>query len=350
MPGIFGGLAGALGNAEEIAREQDLQNQQLARQKKLDQAAEQDRQIQQAALLAGLRQQGVVPTSDATGDTETQTPNVAAMLGGIGAAPVASQPITTTVDAGHRYQQLGTSGFSQDLTSPTLPQVQARIQLAKQQQDEQQRMAFLRAMRPDLADKSDEQLAGVASDPATFREYIKPPASGRAAAPATQTGPDGTLYQWNPTQGAWVPAPGPNGKPVRVHVPNGNGAAQAAEDVAERQRVQSHRAYVAKQAAAYQQPVRGQYGTMTPGLSQDAAMKKATQEADAIYGPVTTPGSSSPAPVTPPKSGSKTPQQAADAAWQLIQSGQATVAQALNSPSLSDAAKAILRQKAGRPQ
>ncbi len=124
MPSIIaGGLARAFADSGEIANERE-------RKKKAEEEAKRTRAMQMAAAYAGLSQQGI-----------SQQP---------GGNP------------------LGDTGYYQDPAKTP----NALAQLAAGQK-RQQRIAVLRR-HPDLADRSDDELAAVADDDGLFEKYAAP--------------------------------------------------------------------------------------------------------------------------------------------------------------------------------
>jgi hypothetical protein len=159
------------------------------------------------------------------------------------------------------------------------------------------------------------------------------------------------------TPGSYVmpQAPG-NGPPVPQRLPgvtpSGGGTGDAQAAIAERQRVNGWRAAYSRALARYQTPQADPVtGLKTAAMSSADAQSQAAADASAAYGPPpqnTTAGQSPKG--TPTGRGGTarvqpTPADSATAkiAAQRIKSGQATLAQAMASPSLSDGVKALLQ-------
>lgn len=153
------------------------------------------------------------------------------------------------------------------------------------------------------------------------------------AIPAPKTIRSGSGYaQWNPATGKF----------------ESNGV--AAPDLASTspEYLATHRENeIRKRAFALMKPQPGKYaGIRTPGLDQDAALARASQEYDAAASAA---GTAKPGRSAAPSGngGARSPQDAATATELLIRSGKITLDHALSSPYLSDAAKTELQKRMG---
>lgn len=151
---LAGGMAQANQTADEIrrAREQDA--------------------IQQAALLAGLEDQGIMRAENVEPSPVT-LPNFSTM------APTAPGVTIDTSKVTHR--PLGKTGFVRDQSRSSEAQ---RIASERQRQVSlRQRSAAVRAADPSLRDAPDDVIQGIVSDDSAYRERLKM----RAQAPVRGT-------------------------------------------------------------------------------------------------------------------------------------------------------------------
>lgn len=123
------------------------------------------REIQQAALLAGMREQGIVPESERE-TAKVDLPDLSA----IGGAP---RQTVNAVEPG-RYTPL-TGGMVLDTTRTRAAQERAKTAAAERARRESvgRRVSTLRALVPELANAPDDAVMAIAEDDDAFQDRVK---------------------------------------------------------------------------------------------------------------------------------------------------------------------------------
>ena len=180
MTGPFAGIAGV------AARGMQLRDEIEQRRKAEAEAAEQ-RKIQQAAMIAAMGEQGIMPEGEAPRES-MQINSV------IGSRPQQVQSVAPQRDPA--YKPLGGTGYVQ---GPKPAQIAAQRQ---QEQKIRQRSAALRAL-PQYRGMDPEALQAIAMDDDAWQDAVKYREPAKAPTPTrwqTVTASDG-IYQVNPETG-----------------------------------------------------------------------------------------------------------------------------------------------------
>lgn len=135
------------------------------------------REIQQAAMLLGLRNSGAVPAEEAQ-DTRIGLPNLTEGMGGIG------QESSVSIPSSQRYKPLGKTGYVHDTMGPQTRSaangvLQEQRQARREEAERRQRRTAVeiaarrRAERDPSRVLSETERDAVADDPVLYRDFIR---------------------------------------------------------------------------------------------------------------------------------------------------------------------------------